>query len=133
MTEQIDAERAGIDADAIKDAYARFDALNSHFKELVSDWQRTSAEGHSDDQWSELVASVESLHTGFAPILHDIVALCPRLTPYRARFTDALVALRGGDASMLASPLKDSYHTVWFELHEELIDLCGLKRSQIEE
>ncbi|MCZ6545835.1 MAG: pyruvate, phosphate dikinase [Chloroflexi bacterium] len=133
MTEQIDAERAGIDADAIKDAYTRFDALNSHFKELVSDWQRTSAEGHSDDQWSELVASVESLHAGFEPILQDVVALCPRLAPYRARFTDALVALRGGDASMLASPLKDSYHTVWFELHEELIDLCGLKRSQIEE
>jgi pyruvate,orthophosphate dikinase len=32
---------------------------------------------------------------------------------------------------MMASPLKDSYHTVWFEYHEELIALCG--RNRLEE
>jgi pyruvate,orthophosphate dikinase len=30
---------------------------------------------------------------------------------------------------MLASPLKDSYHTVWFEFHEELIALTGRDRA----
>ena len=29
----------------------------------------------------------------------------------------------------LASPLVDSYHTVWFELHEELIELAGSTRE----
>jgi hypothetical protein len=29
---------------------------------------------------------------------------------------------------MIASPLKDSYHTVWFELHEELMHLSGRSR-----
>jgi pyruvate,orthophosphate dikinase len=31
---------------------------------------------------------------------------------------------------MLASPLKESYHTVWFELHEELIALSGRQRTE---
>jgi pyruvate, orthophosphate dikinase len=30
---------------------------------------------------------------------------------------------------MIASPLKDSYHTIWFELHEELIHLAGRNRA----
>jgi pyruvate,orthophosphate dikinase len=30
---------------------------------------------------------------------------------------------------MLAAPLKDSYHTAWFEYHEELITLCGRDRA----
>ena len=30
---------------------------------------------------------------------------------------------------MIASPLKDSYHTVWFELHEELMHLSGRTRA----
>jgi pyruvate,orthophosphate dikinase len=33
---------------------------------------------------------------------------------------------------MLAAPLKDSYHTVWFELHEELIILSGRSRADVE-
>jgi pyruvate,orthophosphate dikinase len=40
--------------------------------------------------------------------------------------------LAAGDASMLASPLKDSYHTVWFEFHEELIVLSGRDRANEE-
>ena len=33
------------------------------------------------------------------------------------------------DAAVLARPLIDSYHTVWFELHEELILAAGLTRE----
>ncbi len=31
---------------------------------------------------------------------------------------------------MLAHPLKNSYHTVWFEFHEEIIRLSGRKRTE---
>ena len=33
---------------------------------------------------------------------------------------------------MVAAPVKDSYHTVWFELHEELIILSGRNRADEE-
>jgi pyruvate,orthophosphate dikinase len=54
----------------------------------------------------------------------------PRLAPYAGRFAQALEAVRAGERTMLASPLKESYHTVWFELHEELIALSGRQRTE---
>ena len=52
-----------------------------------------------------------------------------RLTPFAQRFTRAASAVAAGDGTMIASPLKDSYHTIWFELHEELIHLAGRDRA----
>jgi hypothetical protein len=37
--------------------------------------------------------------------------------------------MRAGDTSWFTRPLVDSYHTVWFELHEELIGAAGLTRE----
>ena len=37
---------------------------------------------------------------------------------------------RGGDQRYVASPRVDSYHSVWFELHEDLIRLSGKKRAE---
>jgi VIT1/CCC1 family predicted Fe2+/Mn2+ transporter len=34
-----------------------------------------------------------------------------------------------GDSAWLLKPLIDSYHTVWFELHEDLIGLAGHTRE----
>ena len=34
-----------------------------------------------------------------------------------------------GQHEYIARPLIDSYHTVWFELHEELIEAAGLSRA----
>ena len=49
----------------------------------------------------------------------------PRLARYTERLHAALEALQEGDVQMMAHPLRDSYHTAWFELHEELIRLYG--------
>ena len=48
---------------------------------------------------------------------------------YDARLERALVAVEGGDDRYLAHPTVDSYHGVWFELHDELIALAGSDRS----
>jgi hypothetical protein len=42
----------------------------------------------------------------------------------------ALDKVKAGENSWLTRPLIDSYHTVWFELHEELILSVGLTREQ---
>jgi hypothetical protein len=41
----------------------------------------------------------------------------------------ALDNIRAGQTMWLARPLIDSYHTVWFELHEELILATGRTRE----
>jgi hypothetical protein len=54
----------------------------------------------------------------------------PRYSVYLARLERALGLAQGGDQRYVASPRVDSYHSVWFELHEDLIRLAGKKRSE---
>jgi hypothetical protein len=51
------------------------------------------------------------------------------LSVYRAKLDEALVKINDGDTAWLTRPIVDSYHTVWFELHEELIGAAGLTRQ----
>jgi hypothetical protein len=37
--------------------------------------------------------------------------------------------VRSGEVAWFARPIIDSYHTVWFELHDELIVATGLTRE----
>ena len=42
----------------------------------------------------------------------------------------ALARLHAGDKDWFTKPLIDSYHTVWFQLHEDLLTTLGIERSQ---
>ena len=127
-------ERSGVDQDALSAAYHEFDTHNSAFKQLVTDWQLKDGgtpNDHTDaDYDAKIVARLGELHTGFAPLVDRIVGLAPRLAHYPPRFADALAKVNAGDHAWLARPLIDSYHTVWFELHEDLIGLLGLSRAE---
>ena len=61
--------------------------------------------------------------------LAPIESGCPRLADYGVRLGHALEAARGGDGRYVASPRVDSYHGIWFELHEDLIQLAGRTRE----
>ena len=54
---------------------------------------------------------------------------CPRLARYAHRLDAAAAAVAAGDGRYIASPRVDSYHGVWFELHEDLIRLAGRTRE----
>jgi len=45
------------------------------------------------------------------------------------RLTAAIEHALAGDGRYVASPRVDSYHGVWFELHEDLIVLAGRTRA----
>jgi hypothetical protein len=107
-------------------------ALNHRFKQIVSAWQLAAGEP-SDADWQALVDDVATVHAQLQPVLLQTTSQVPRLGAYRRRFDAAMDGLRQGDRSMLASPIKESYHTVWFEYHEELIVLCGRNRAAEEQ
>ena len=54
----------------------------------------------------------------------------PRLADYRVRLGRAIDRVHAGDHHYVASPRVDSYHSVWFELHEDLIQLAGRSRAE---
>ncbi len=67
--------------------------------------------------------------TTVSPLVNAAAAELPRLGRYAAKLQTALDRVRAGETMWLSRPLIDSYHTVWFELHEELILAAGLTRD----
>jgi hypothetical protein len=52
-----------------------------------------------------------------------------QLTGYRDRLAWALAQVERGERDWFASPRVDSYHTVWMQLHEDLLLALGIERS----
>lgn len=125
-------ERSGADVQTVRNAYRNFRAVNAEFKALVSDWQVKdgSPNAHDDRDYDTAVLTrLERVHELTLPILAEVATQIPRLAHYGERLTAALQKVRSGDAAWLTRPIVDSYHTVWFELHEELIAVAGLTRE----
>ena len=121
---------SGLDMDAQYDA---FHHLNGPFKQAIADWQMRDGapNDHADAAYDAgIVARIRDTHIALLPILSALGASVPRLGRYAERFDRALAAIDAGEARMVAAPIIDSYHTVWFELHEDLIRLSGRSRAE---
>jgi hypothetical protein len=130
-------ERASTDHRRLEEQYERFTPLNADFKSLATDWQMRSIEGkltrndHKDEAYDAAVLGrLPDLHARTVALIDDIAAHTSRIGGYRRRLSDALAKLEAGDHRYLTAPDRDSYHTVWFELHQHLINLLGLTRQQ---
>jgi hypothetical protein len=125
-------EREGIDSAAITAAYDDFRSVNADFKALVTDWQLKDGKPntHEDAEYDAAVlARLDALHDRVAPIVAAAAEQLARLRAYLTKLGAALDKVKAGETAWLTRPLIDSYHTVWFELHEELILAVGLTRE----
>ena len=129
-------ERAGA---VIDDVYGSFVPINDDVKQIVTDWQMRPVGGeltvndHSDSRHDErVIARLRRTDAKVSTALRPLASALTRFDVYPRRLRRALTLIGDGDHSMLAAPLKDSYHTVWFELHEELIILSGRRRADVE-
>jgi hypothetical protein len=129
-------ERQGTDSAAIAAAYHDFQAVNGDFKALVTDWQLKGGPAgkpntHDDAEYDGAVlARLDDVHARVLPIIDAVATQLPRLNAYSSKLLVALDKVEAGETAWLARPLIDSYHTVWFELHEELIGAIGLTREE---
>lgn len=129
LDEALAEERGEVDRAAIDSVYRRFGPLDRRFKVLVTAWQTG---GQDRAAFEAMVAALGSLHDEVAVLVDETITHASRLAPFGSRFRRAVEAVTAEDVTMLASPLKDSYHTVWFEYHEELIHLSGRNRADEE-
>jgi hypothetical protein len=132
LDELLADERQSVDKAALAAAYADFQAVNPEFKALVTDWQLKNGQPntHEDSDYDAAVlARLDSVHHRITPIVAAAAAQLPRLGRYSIKLQAALSKVRAGETVWLSRPLIDSYHTVWFELHEELIVAAGLTRE----
>jgi hypothetical protein len=132
LAELLETERHGTDADAVVRAYGEFRVVNRAFKELVAEWQMRDGvpNDHSDADYDRaLLDRLTRLHRTLQPILDSIEQQVPRLAAYAAKLSTALTRIDDGDVTWFTRPIIDSYHTVWFELHEELLGVVGVSRE----
>jgi DNA-binding MarR family transcriptional regulator len=120
--------------DVVFDAYKRFLDLNTELLGVCTAWQMKDAatiNDHSDAAYdAAVVQRLQELHEKVEPIIADLEGTMHRYCGYRPRLEGALDKLRSGDRDWFTKPLIDSYHTVWFQLHEDLLNTLGIDRSQ---
>jgi pyruvate,orthophosphate dikinase len=131
--EKLAEDRAGWGVDAATAALDAFVVLDRRMKQIVTSWQM-KGEGvlndHADAAYDAAVlASLAELHVDVEAWLTPLTAGLPRLARYGARLAAAAAAAAAGNGKYIASPRVDSYHGVWFELHEDLILLAGRSRA----
>ncbi len=133
LAELLAGERSTVDAASMSETYTEFRSVNSDFKSLIADWQLKDGEpnDHTDSTYDDAVlARLDSVHKVVMPIIADVAGQLPRLGAYGDKLVAALERVKAGELPWLTRPIVDSYHTVWFELHEELIGAAGLTREQ---
>jgi DNA-binding transcriptional MocR family regulator len=119
----------------IEAAYGEFSVLNPELLQLCTDWQlRPEGAGqindHTDAAYDAAVVDrLQDLHRRALPVVAALAALLPRFGGYPARLQHAADRVGAGDRDWFTRPMIDSYHTVWFELHEDLLATLGLQRA----
>ncbi len=113
-----------------------FLVLDRRMKETVTAWQMRMIDGlealndHADPAYdARVLAELAVLNGDAARWLSPLVASLARLATYSARLDRAAHLAADGDQRYVASPRVDSFHSVWFELHEDLILLSGRSRA----
>jgi HPt (histidine-containing phosphotransfer) domain-containing protein len=132
LDELLAKERQSVDTAALLGVYDEFRAVNRDFKAAITDWQLKDGEPntHTDAKYDAAVLTrIDDVHRRVLPIIAAAAAQLPRLSAYSAKLQNALDKVKAGESAWLTRPLVDSYHTVWFELHEELIGAAGLTRE----
>jgi len=114
--------------------YEAFRPLNREVLQLCTDWQvrpggAPNDHGDAAYDWS-VIDRLEALDERAGPLLRRLAGVEPRFAPYRERLRDARRRVLDGEPEWLTSPRVDSYHTVWMELHEELLAALGLERDK---
>jgi DNA-binding PadR family transcriptional regulator len=133
LTEELDRTGA---RPAIDDAYQRFLKINGTLLEVCTAWQLREVDGqsvvndHSDAAHdTAVIARLADLQADVAPICDDLGAALGRFAGYRNRLGNALAKVQAGEVDWFTKPMIASYHTVWFELHEDLLATLGLERA----
>lgn len=116
--------------------YDRFEAINTELKQLITEWQTMTVAGetvpndHSDKDYdARIIDRLGDLHERAEPMLAGLAKALPRLRRYAERLAAALDKAEKGDIAFVSGAKIDSYHTVWFELHEDLLRILDRSRD----
>ena len=118
-------------------AYERFEGINGEILDLFTRWQSVSVGGsslpndHTDEDYdNKIVDELGEIHEQALSVMDSFSGVDPRFAIYRSRLESAYDEVLGGDKNYVSGARIDSYHTVWFELHEDILRMLGRKRRE---
>jgi hypothetical protein len=119
---------------AVAAAYDGFLVLNPELLDLCTAWQMRAIGGvpgpndHTDPGYDARVLDrFVDFDRRAEGVCADLSAALPRFRRYRDRLSHALTRARAGDLDHLTDSMS-SYHNVWFQLHEDLLNTLGIPR-----
>jgi hypothetical protein len=118
-------------------AYQEFEAINRILKQLITDWQTMTVAGerirnaHASTDYDDVIIDrLGALHDRTTPLLNVMSQELPRLGCYTKLLTGALEKAEDGAVEWVSDAKIASYHSVWFELHEDLLRILGREREE---
>jgi hypothetical protein len=120
-------------ASAVERAYRRFLVLNPELLRVCTEWQIRpggSPNDHKDPAYDWAIFDrLSSIDDRAGPLVSGVARVIDRFGTYRSRLRAARRQVEEGEHAWLTSPRIDSYHTVWMQLHEDLLLALGKERS----
>ena len=117
--------------------YEAFERLNGSLKQLITEWQTIDVRGevvpndHSDKAYDDkIIDRLGDLHERAETALGQLAQALPRFSIYRAKLSGALEKAEDGAIEWVSDAKIESYHTLWFELHEDLLRLMRRERQE---
>ncbi|MCB1746480.1 MAG: hypothetical protein H6977_02520 [Gammaproteobacteria bacterium] len=118
------------------EAYERFEVVNRQLLALMTRWQSrdiggaTVANDHADRAYdARVIDELGALHERAEPILQRFGDFEARLAVYFELLDAAYDRVLDGDGDYMSGVRVPSYHTLWFEMHEDLLRLLGRTRE----
>ena len=118
---------------AIETAYRGFLDVNGELLSVCTDWQLRNGvmNDHQDSAYDDsVIKRLRAVDDAVQPICGNLGEALARFTGYGPRLANAIDRVENGDRDWFAKPMIDSYHTVWFELHEDLLVTLGIERAR---
>ncbi|GAA3671818.1 hypothetical protein GCM10022267_68250 [Lentzea roselyniae] len=119
---------------AVTKAFDGFLVLNPELLDLCTAWQLRSVDGvmiandHSDSSYDARVLDrFADFHGRATVVCAQLSSALPQFGRYRTRLAEALGRAGSGELEHVADSTA-SYHTVWAELHEDLLVTLGIPR-----
>ena len=123
--------------EAFTGAYTRFEVVNKILLSLMTRWQTVTVGGasvpndHADDAYDAgIIDELGAFHDRAVPILKAFTVTVPRLSAYIDRLDAAQSEILAGNSDFVSGARVSSYHTVWFEMHEDLLRILGRVREE---
>lgn len=120
----------------VEAAYGEFLAFNRQLLTVCTMWQLRDVGGtsvpndHTDAVHDQgVLDALDALDHHVRPVLAALCDGLDRFAGHQTRLRYALDRVLAGEHDWLTKPMFPSYHSCWFELHEDLLATLGRERT----